>query len=117
MQEEDATDGLERDVTPICRRRTRSHASFHLLTKIQVAVTATADEFKGIYRGKQQHEPDFDAVLDRAQAAGVSKIMLTGMSLHDIDFNLGIVLAKPQQCSLTAGVHPYHSAEPDNEGP
>ena len=80
-------------------------------------MTATANEFAGIYRGKQQHDPDFDAVLDRALGAGVEKIMLTGMSLDDVDFNLQIALARPQQCFITVGVHPYHASEPDIEGP
>lgn len=31
-----------------------------------VAVTATADEFKGIYRGKKCHEPDFVHTLKAA---------------------------------------------------
>lgn len=82
-----------------------------------MAVTATAKEFAGIYRNKQQHEPDFDAVLDRAETAGVTKVMLTGMSLTDVDFNLKIAQSRPQQCVITVGVHPYHASEPDTEGP
>ncbi|RYP40698.1 hypothetical protein DL767_001556 [Monosporascus sp. MG133] len=78
-----------------------------------VAVTATAKEFAGFYRNKQYHQPDFDAVLDRAQKARVKKIMLTGMSLADVDFNLGIVESRPEQCFVTIGIHPYHAAEPD----
>lgn len=79
-------------------------------------MTATAKEFAGIYRNKQQHEPDFDAVLDRAMNAGVTKVILTGMSLHDVDFNLAIAKLHPQQCYITVGVHPYHASEPDAEG-
>jgi len=79
-------------------------------------VTATAKEFSGIYRGKQQHEPDFEAVLDRAMTAGVTKVMLTGMSLQDVDFNLNIAKSRPKQCFITVGVHPYHASEPETEG-
>ena len=43
--------------------------------------------------------------------------MLTGMSLHDVEFNLRIARSRPQQCSITVGVHPYHAAEPEDEGP
>lgn len=83
----------------------------------QVAVTATAKEFDGRYRGdKQYHPPDFDAVLDRAQAAGVEKVMLTGMSLADVPVNLAIAAARPAQCFVTIGIHPYHAAEPDTGG-
>ncbi|KAH8890601.1 Mg-dependent DNase [Thozetella sp. PMI_491] len=80
-----------------------------------VAVTATAKEFAGEYRGKKYHEPDFDAVLDRALAAGVEKVMLTGMSLSDITFNLDIAKSRPSQCFITIGVHPYHASEPEAE--
>ncbi|KEQ99093.1 hypothetical protein AUEXF2481DRAFT_36391 [Aureobasidium subglaciale EXF-2481] len=77
-----------------------------------VAVTATAKEFAGIYRNKQYHEPDFSSVLDRAQDAGVDKIMLTGMSFPDITSNADIARVNPLQCSITIGVHPYHASEP-----
>ncbi|OLN93056.1 Deoxyribonuclease Tat-D 2 [Colletotrichum chlorophyti] len=81
-----------------------------------VAVTATAKDFAGIYRGKQYHQPDFPAVLDRALAAGVDKVMLTGMSLSDVSTNLSIARARPAgSCFVTVGIHPYHAAEPDAE--
>lgn len=38
------------------------------------------------------------------------------MFLGDIDFNLGFVRARPHQCSLTAGVHPYHARELEDGG-
>jgi TatD DNase family protein len=82
----------------------------------QVAVTATAKEFAGIYRNKQYHEPDFSAVLDRALAAKVKKVMLTGMSPSDAQFNADIARARPDQCSITVGVHPYHASEPYANG-
>jgi TatD DNase family protein len=78
----------------------------------QVAVTATAKEFSGIHRGKQYHEPDFFAVLDRASNFSVKKILLTGMSLSDISFNTSIAQSRPSQCSVTIGIHPYHASEP-----
>ncbi|KAF5675901.1 tatD-related DNase [Fusarium circinatum] len=82
-----------------------------------VAVTATAKEFKGIYReDKQYHEPDFINTLDRAKDAGVSKIMLTGMSLADVSHNESIVKLRPSQCYYTIGVHPYHASELDAGG-
>ncbi|OBR07339.1 TatD family hydrolase [Colletotrichum higginsianum IMI 349063] len=81
-----------------------------------VAVTATAKDFAGFYRGKQYHQPDFDAVLDRALAAGVEKVMLTGMSLSDAETNLAIARSRPAgTCFVTIGIHPYHAAEPDAE--
>ncbi|KAJ4269796.1 hypothetical protein NW762_001465 [Fusarium torreyae] len=77
-----------------------------------VAVTATAKEFKGVYRDdKQYHEPDFINTLDRAKDAGVSKVMLTGMRLGDVSLNESIVKQRPAQCYYTIGVHPYHASE------
>ena len=52
------------------------------------------------------------AVLDRALADGVEKVMLTGMSLNDVPFNLQIANSRPSQCFITIGVHPYHASEP-----
>ncbi|KAI7153960.1 Mg-dependent DNase [Hortaea werneckii] len=75
-----------------------------------IAVTATAKEFAGTYRGKQYHKPDFAATLARAASAGVEKVMLTGMSLDDVDFNTKLIEQHPTQCSLTIGIHPYHAA-------
>ncbi|KAJ0162518.1 putative deoxyribonuclease TATDN1 [Colletotrichum tanaceti] len=81
-----------------------------------VAVTATAKDFAGFYRGKQYHQPDLDAVLDRALAAGVEKVMLTGMSLGDVETNLAVARSRPAgTCFVTIGIHPYHAAEPDAE--
>ncbi|CAI6072329.1 unnamed protein product [Clonostachys chloroleuca] len=78
-----------------------------------VAVTATANEFAGIYRNKQCHQPDFPHTLDRARAAGVEKVVVTGMSLSDVTTNLEIARSRPAgSCFVTIGIHPYHAAEP-----
>ncbi|KZM22827.1 uncharacterized protein EKO05_0001575 [Ascochyta rabiei] len=86
------------------------------LRYVDVAVTATAKDFAGIYRGKQYHEPDFEAVLDRAAVSGVDKVMLTGMLLSDVPVNLDIARRRKEQCRVTIGVHPYHAAEADEGG-
>lgn len=89
-----------------------------LISDAQVAVTATANEFKGVYRGKQYHPADFPSTLDRALSAGVEKVILTGMSLHDVSANLEIARSRPDgSCFFTIGVHPYHAAESLTEGP
>ncbi|KAH8655266.1 hypothetical protein BX600DRAFT_469412 [Xylariales sp. PMI_506] len=91
-----------------------------------VAVTATAKEFSGHYRGKQYHPSDFRQTLSRALTAGVTKVMLTGMSLADVSTNFEIArswqggnddggdpTAIPgSPCWVTIGVHPYHATEP-----
>jgi TatD DNase family protein len=76
-----------------------------------VAVTFTADQFQGIYRGKQYHEPDFAEVLKRAREYGCEKVMLTTMTLEGAKRNLQTVREFPAMCKMTLGVHPYHAAE------
>ncbi|KAJ6148520.1 hypothetical protein N7497_010502 [Penicillium chrysogenum] len=76
-----------------------------------VAVTFTADQFQGIYRGKQYHEPDFAEVLKRARDYGCEKVMLTTMNLKGAKQNLQAVREFPDMCKMTLGVHPYHAGE------
>jgi TatD DNase family protein len=85
------------------------------LTFADVAVTATAAEFAGVYRGKQYHPADIDTVLDRAREAGVQKILLTGMSLADVDYHKELVKSRTDHCSMTVGIHPYHVSEIEAE--
>lgn len=102
-------------ILPASLPLTAPKASSRALRFADVAVTATAGEFKGIYRGKQYHETDFEASLVRAQEADVRKVLLTGMSLHDVKYNLGYARSRPTQCGITVGAHPYHAAEPEAE--
>ncbi|GKZ28465.1 hypothetical protein AbraIFM66950_007133 [Aspergillus brasiliensis] len=76
-----------------------------------VAVTYTADQFQGIYRGKQYHAPDFGEVIQRAKAHNCEKMMLTTMNLEGFHRNLELVREYPDTCTLTLGVHPYHAGE------
>lgn len=69
-----------------------------------------------MYRGKQYHAPDFENTLDRAFSAGVEKVVLTGMSLSDVEHNAAIARSRPGQCSITVGVHPYHATEVEQGG-
>jgi TatD DNase family protein len=39
--------------------------------------------FAGEYRGSKSHDPDLPAVLDRAWAAGVHKIVITAGSVDE----------------------------------
>ncbi|GFF84325.1 hypothetical protein V6Z88_004398 [Aspergillus fumigatus] len=76
-----------------------------------VAVTYTADQFHGVYRGKKYHDSDFSEVIQRAQEYGCTKMMLTTMSLPDAHTNLQLARQYPDICTLTLGVHPYHANE------
>ncbi|KAB8232631.1 TatD family hydrolase [Aspergillus alliaceus] len=85
---------------------------------VDVAVTYTADQFQGIYRGKQYHESDFAEVLKRAKEYSCEKIMLTTMTLPGAHENLKIAREFPEMCTMTLGVHPYHAGEiyAENDG-
>ncbi len=56
-------------------------------------------------------EADRDAVLQRAQDAGVSRIVVTGASREDSPKALALALAHPGVLYATAGVHPHHALE------
>ncbi len=77
----------------------------------QIAVTYTASQFHGIYRGKKYHDEDFDRVLERAKAVGCNKLVLTTMTLEGARQNLDVCRRYPKQCYMTLGVHPYHASE------
>jgi TatD DNase family protein len=54
--------------------------------------------------------------LERAAAAGVVKVLLTGMYLSDAPINLDIARRRKEQCKITIGVHPYHAVDADEGG-
>ncbi|RAK82023.1 putative haloalkanoic acid dehalogenase [Aspergillus fijiensis CBS 313.89] len=77
-----------------------------------VAVTYTADQFHGLYRGgKPHHAPDWAHVVGRARAHGCEKMLLTTMTLAGASQNLAITREYPTMCTMTLGVHPYHASE------
>lgn len=78
---------------------------------MQIAVTFTANEFQGIYRGKKYHDEDFEQVLARADAIGCSKVILTTMTLAGAHQNISACRRFPGKCYLTLGIHPYHAAD------
>ena len=47
--------------------------------------------YQGEYHGSKKHEPDLDAVLERAWKHGLDKMMITGGSLEDAHKALEIV--------------------------
>ncbi|KAJ0416414.1 hypothetical protein BJY00DRAFT_326328 [Aspergillus carlsbadensis] len=75
---------------------------------VDVAVTYTADQFQGIYRGKQYHAPDFAEVIKRAHDYNCTKMMLTTMTLPGAYQNREACRKHPDTCTMTLGVHPYH---------
>lgn len=56
---------------------------------------------------------DLDAVLERAHAAGVEKIVVTGTSVAESLHAVRLAEAHPQMLYATAGVHPHHARDCD----
>ena len=55
--------------------------------------------------------PDYPAVLERAWAAGVQHIVLTGSDRASNRRVAELAAADPARLSCTAGVHPHHAAD------
>lgn len=58
-------------------------------------------------------DADRDAVLARAAAAGVRRIVVTGTSVTSSVQAAALCAAHPERLFATAGVHPHHAAELD----
>ncbi|KAE9005405.1 putative deoxyribonuclease [Phytophthora fragariae] len=90
------------------------------LKMIDIGANLTDPVFTGTYRGKQKHESDLTAILARAKAFGVDKIIVTGGNLEES--KAALQLAKnnegdglPQLFS-TVGVHPTRCSEFEADG-
>ncbi len=55
-------------------------------------------------------DADRPAVLERARAAGVAAMIVTGSSLDDSDKAIALARRHPRVLRATAGVHPHHAA-------
>ncbi len=60
-------------------------------------------------------DEDRSAVLERAAAAGVSRIVVTGSSLGSNRGAAELAAANPGVLFATAGVHPHHAADFDDQ--
>ncbi|CAH9084592.1 unnamed protein product [Cuscuta epithymum] len=85
------------------------------LRMIDIAVNFTDSMFKGVYNGKQYHAADIQAVLKRAWAAGVERIIVTGGSLEESKEALAIA-ESDARLFCTVGVHPTRCNEFDESG-
>jgi TatD DNase family protein len=63
----------------------------------------------------ESFRPDFDAVLERARDHGVAQIIVTGASAGGSRAALALAQAHPGFLHATAGVHPHHAHEYDEE--
>lgn len=67
----------------------------------------------GANLGHESFRHDFDAVLQRAAAHGVQRMIVTGASREGSEHALALAHAYPGVLWTTAGVHPHHAAEYD----
>jgi TatD DNase family protein len=56
-------------------------------------------------------DADRGAVLERARAAGVARVVVTGSSLESSRKALALAQAHPGELYATAGLHPHHASE------
>ena len=65
----------------------------------------------GINLGHDSYDVDRDAVVARAEAAGVVQMIVTGASVEGSRKALELAQARPRELFATAGVHPHHATE------
>ncbi|KAI9714417.1 MAG: hypothetical protein M1820_000378 [Bogoriella megaspora] len=81
------------------------------LRYIDIGINLTDPVFRGNYHGKQVHENDFDALLQRALEAGCRKFMVTGSDLKESEHAVEIAKAHSGFCYATIGVHPCSATQ------
>lgn len=65
----------------------------------------------GINLGHDSYDVDRDAVISRAQQAGVVQMIVTGATLGGSRKAIELARSRPRQLYATAGVHPHHATE------
>jgi TatD DNase family protein len=65
----------------------------------------------GINLGHDSYDSDRDAVIARAERAGVVQMIVTGASLEGSRKAIELARARPGELFATAGVHPHHATE------
>lgn len=65
----------------------------------------------GINLGHDSYDADRDAVISRAEAAGVVQMVVTGASLEGTAKAIELARGRPGELFATAGVHPHHATE------
>ncbi len=76
----------------------------HVMQLLDIGANLTHESFRH----------DFDAVLQRAHAQGVRRMIVTGASLDGSDHALALAKAHPDTLFATAGVHPHHAIDYDD---
>lgn len=65
----------------------------------------------GLNLGHDSYDADRDAVISRAQKAGVVQMIVTGATLEGSRKAIDLARSRPRQLYATAGVHPHHATE------
>lgn len=72
----------------------------------------------GINLAHDSYDHDRTAVVERAVAAGIVRMVVTGSSLDSARAAVGLCAQWPQLMRATAGIHPHHAADfPDSDLP
>ena len=69
----------------------------------------------GANLGHESFAHDFDAVIERAEHAGIAHLLVTGTSASASRHAVEIAQRKPTLLSATAGVHPHEAQHCDEE--
>ena len=68
----------------------------------------------GANLGHESFQPDLDAVLQRAYAHGITRMMVTGASQEGSAQALALATTHVDHLYATAGVHPHHAVDYDD---
>ncbi len=89
--------------------RMRNHSTGSRAPCASEAAAALIDI--GVNLAHDSYDADRDAVIARAQAAGVVQMVITGSTLASTQRALALARAHPLRLFATAGVHPHHASE------
>ena len=92
---------------PLAPSPSRPEIATHL------AITPLIDV--GINLGHDSYDADRDAVMSRAEAAGVVQMVITGSSGPSTRQAIGLSRSHPGKLFATAGVHPHHATDLTDE--
>ncbi|KAI0392459.1 hypothetical protein F5Y17DRAFT_459879 [Xylariaceae sp. FL0594] len=76
---------------------------------IDIGINLADPIYRGVYRGKQRHQDDLEAVISRAKQVGCEKLLVTGSDLTSSRHALEIAKEYPGVVYTTAGIHPCSS--------